>query len=161
TDPGNIVNASNDYEKLLPSASLKWDVTDRDRIIVSAARTVRRPDFNFIAPIVLEEEVGDSDLAVNPFLAPETAWGFDIGYERRLGMRGVIGVNFFYRDVKDLIELVNTGDEGSEGPGTWIFQPQNIGDGKVYGIEFDLSTDLGFIGLPNTGLFGNFSYLDS
>ena len=36
-----------------------------------------------------------------------------------------------------------------------------MGDGKVYGVEFDLSTDLGFIGLPNTGLFGNLSWLDS
>ncbi len=67
--------------------------------------------------MLLEEEVGDSDLLGNPQLAPETAWGFDIGYERRLGTRGVIGINLFYRDVTDLIELVNTGDEGSEWPG--------------------------------------------
>ena len=69
--------------------------------------------------------------------------------------------NFFYRDITNLIELVNTGEEGSEGEGTFIYQPQNVGDGKVYGVEFDLSTDLGFIGLPNTGIFGNVSWLDS
>src|SRR3546814_14083836 len=44
---------------------------------------------------------------------------------------------------------------------TYIYQPQNIGDGKVWGVEFDLSTDLGFLGLPNTGIFGNVSWLDS
>jgi len=161
TDPSDILRANNSYERLLPSASLKWDITPRDRIIASVARTARRPDFNYISPALLEEEVGDSDLLGNPMLDPETAWGFDLGYERRLGARGVAGINVFYRDVKDLIELTNTGDEGSEGDGTWVYQPLNVGNGKVYGVEFDLSTDLGFIGLPNTGLFGNVSWLDS
>ncbi len=151
----------NSYGKLLPSASFKFDVTPQDRIIGSVARTNRRPDFNFLTPATLEEEVGDSDLLGNPALDPETAWGFDLGYERRIGRGGIFGVNIFYRDVKNLIELTNTGAEGSAGAGTFVYQPQNVGDGKVYGIEFDLSTDLGFIGLPNTGVFGNFSYLDS
>nr|WP_183955714.1 TonB-dependent receptor [Sphingobium fontiphilum] len=157
----DIANQSNSYGKLLPSASFKLALTDRDRIIGSVARTLRRPQFNYILPATLEEEVGDSDLLGNPQLDPESAWGFDIGYEHRMGARGIVGVNFFYRDVKDLIELTNTGEEGSEGEGTFVYTPMNVGDGKVYGVEFDLSTDLGFIGLPNTGLFGNVSWLDS
>jgi len=40
----------------------------------------------------------------NPNLAPETAWGGDLGYEHRVGRTGVIGVNVFYRKVKDLTE---------------------------------------------------------
>lgn len=152
---------NNDYEKLLPSASVKISLTNSDRIIASAARTNRRPEFNYISPATLEEEVGDSDLLGNPDLNPETAWGFDLGYEHRMGSRGIIGVNVFYRDVKDLIELTNTGEEGSAGEGTFIYTPMNIGDGKVYGVEFDLSSDLGFVGLPNTGVFGNVSWLDS
>ena len=151
----------NDYSEWLPSASLKLDLTAADRITASVARTNRRPEFNFIAPALLEAELGDNDLLGNPLLAPETAWGLDIGYERRIGRGGIVGVNIFYRDVSNLIELTNTGVEGSEGAGTFVLQPRNVGDGKVYGIEFDLSTDLGFIGLPDTGIFGNFSYLDS
>lgn len=152
---------NNDYEKLLPSASVKLKLTENDRIIGSVARTNRRPEFNYISPATLEEEVGDSDLLGNPGLNPETAWGIDLGYEHRMGSRGIFGVNFFYRDVKNLIELTNTGAEGSGGEGTFVYQPMNVGDGKVYGVEFDLSTDLGFIGLPNTGIFGNLSLLDS
>lgn len=161
TPAAAVPRQTNDYEKLLPSASFKYDITDRDRIIGSVARTNRRPDFNFISPALLEEEVADNDLQGNPALQPETAWGIDLGYERRIGSGGIVGINFFYRDVQNLIELTNTGVEGSEGEGTFVFQPQNIGDAKVYGVEFDLSTDLGFIGLPNTGIFGNVSYLDS
>ena len=52
-------------------------------------------------------------------------------------------------------------DEDDDDVVAFILQPQNVGNGKVYGIEFDLSTDLGFIGLPDTGVFGNLSLLDS
>jgi hypothetical protein len=39
--------------------------------------------------------------------------------------------------------------------------PDNIGDGAVYGVEFDLSTPLDFVGLADTGVFFNYSWLDS
>lgn len=156
-DEGDIRNK---YDYFLPSASLKYDIGN-GRITASVARTVRRPRFDYISPALLEEEVGDSDLLGNPLLKPETAWGGDLGYEHRLGSTGVAGVNVFYRDVKNLVELTNTGEEGSEGEGTFVYQPQNVGDGKVWGIEFDLSTSLSFVGLTDTGIFGNLSLVDS
>ena len=150
-----------EHQLLLPSASVRFDLTSEDRIIVSGGRTIRRPSFNFLSPATLEEEIGDSDFVGNPELEPETAWGFDVGYERRLGRRGVAGLNFFFRDVTDLIEYVNTGAEGSEGPGTFIYTVANVGDGQVWGLEFDLSTPLDVIGLPDTGVYLNLSWLDS
>ncbi|MDO9471495.1 MAG: TonB-dependent receptor [Caulobacter sp.] len=151
----------NDYTVLLPSANLRINVGDGGRINLSAGRTVRRPNFDKLQPILLIEEYGDDDFIGNPNLKPETAWGFDIGYERRLGSRGIVGVNVFYRDVSDLIEDVNTGLEGDGGAGTFIYTVDNVGDGKVMGLEFDLSTPLSFMGLDNTGVFLNYSWLDS
>ncbi|MDF7774962.1 TonB-dependent receptor plug domain-containing protein [Sphingomonas sp. AOB5] len=153
--------ADRDYGILLPSASAKIELTPSDRITVSGARTVRRPRLDYLTPITLLAELGDNDLQGNPALRPESAWGADVGYEHRIGSTGVVGINFFYRNVTDLIELANTGVTGSEGAGTFVYQPRNTGDGQVYGVEFDLSTDLRFIGLRNTGVFGNFSYLES
>lgn len=150
-----------DYDFLLPSASLKFDLDDQNRITASVARTVRRPEFDLINPALLEGEIEDDDFLGNPGLEPETAVGFDLGYERRLAGNGVVGINVFYRSVEDLIELVNTGIEGSEGPGSTVYQPQNVGDGDVYGVELDVSTQLDFFGLPETGFFANFSWLDS
>ncbi len=152
---------SNDYSLLLPSASIKYDLQNGGRITASVARTNRRPQFDFLSPALLEAELGDNDLLGNPALRPEVAWGGDLGYEHRLGGTGVVGINFFYRSVTDLIEVANTGEEGSEGDGTFVLQPRNTGNGDVYGVEFDLSTNLAFIGLKNTGIFGNFSWLDS
>lgn len=181
---------SNDYAILLPSASIRWNVTDDDRVSLSLGRTVRRPNFDYVLPLVLEEEYGDNDFAGNPQLDPETAWGIDLGFERRLGRQGIVGVNLFYRDVTDLIEVVNTGapsvtalddyedevdefleenpgaDETSPGypefdPQSFVYTAANVGDGYVYGIEFDASTPLTAIGLPDTGVFVNYSWLDS
>ena len=161
TVDSSLARSSTDYDFLLPSAHLRFDLTERDRLSASVARTVRRPDFDFLTPALLEDEIAENDLQGNPFLRPETAWGIDLGYERRIGRRGVVGINFFYRDVEDKIELTSTGEEGSEGPGSFIFTPENVGDGWVRGVEFDLSTPLSMFGLDDTGIFANASYLDS
>ena len=178
---------SNDYNELLPSLHLKWDLTEADRISLSLAKSVKRPNFNELIPALLDGEYGDNDYVGNPALEQETANGIDLGFEHRLGKNGVIGVNFFYRDVKNLIELVNTGEWSEdaqdtyeedleefldENPGateddfefepeSWLFTSANVGDGKVYGVEFDLSTPLTAFNMPNTGVFLNYSYLNS
>ncbi len=181
---------STDYSALLPSAHLKWDLSPENRINLSLARSVRRPNFNQTLPLLLEEEFGDNDFVGNPFLEPELAWGVDLGFERRLGQQGIVGFNVFYRDVSDLIEVINTGEPSAtavadfddevdefldENPGatpatpgypefdpdSFVYSAANVGDGYVYGFEFDMSTPLGAIGLPDTGIFVNYSWLDS
>jgi len=159
TSPAGAIRQNYDY--LLPSASAKISVGNGGRITISGARTVRRPRFDYITPVLLEAELGDNDFLGNPLLRPESAWGADLGFEQRIGRTGVVGVNVFYRKVTDLVEIANTGTVGSEGAGTFVLTPRNTGDGKVYGVEFDLSTSLGFLGLPDTGVFGNLSLLDS
>jgi outer membrane receptor protein involved in Fe transport len=156
-----LQTTENDYAELLPSFSARIAVSETDRITFSAARTVRRPNFDRLSPALLEEEFGDSDFRGNPNLQPETSVGFDLGFERRLGRRGIAGVNVFWREIDNLVEEVNTGVVGSAGPGTFIYTVDNVGDGSVYGIEFDLSTPLDFIGLDSTGVFLNYSWLDS
>jgi len=108
---------------------------------------------------VEEEPADDDDFIGNPSLKPETSWGFDAGYERRLGKRGIVGVNVFYRKVEDVIELVSTGDTASGGG--LVFTSGNVNDGEVWGVEMDLSMPLDFVGLPETGVFLNASLLDS
>lgn len=179
--------ARRDYKVLLPSMHLKWDLTDATRMSLSLARSIKRPNFNELIPAVLDGEFGDNDYKGNPLLAPETANGLDLGFERRLGRHGIAGINFFYRDVQDLIELVNTREWSEDAqksyekdlkkflkanhgktaaefvfkPESWLYTSGNIGDGKVYGVELDLSTPLTAFGMPNTGVFLNYSWLNS
>ena len=156
-DDGDVRADYND-EELNPSLHLRYSPNAVDQFRASIARTVRRPDYDLISPIEQNESPGDDDVTIgNPALRNQTAWGIDIGYERRLPGNGIFGVNAFYRDVSDLIELVAIGENGDGS----VYTPRNIGDGQVWGIEFDLSTPLGFIGLPDTGFFANYTYLDS
>lgn len=144
--------------RFLPSASIRWDLTEKDRIRLSGARTIRYPDFDLISPFEEDETPGDDDVLIgNPELDVETSWGFDAGYERRLGAKGVVGLNFFYRDISDLIELVPVAafGDGSE------FRPMNTGDAQAWGVEFDISTPLDFIGLDETAFYANAAWLDS
>lgn len=215
-EDGNVEGAAGtDYNKLLPSIHFKYDVTEVDRISLSLARSVKRPNFNELIPALLDGEFGDNDYIGNPLLKMETADGVDLGYERRLGKQGVVGINLFYRKIKDLIELTNTGIAGQDAlasigddeldnedfaedfmddyldenpgaskqqaqaaadaalrtavaaaggdfePDSWLFTSENAGTGKVYGVELDLSTPLTVLGLPNTGVFLNYSWVDS
>jgi len=190
-DEESAGRVSKDYNELLPSVNLRWDVSEADRINLSLARTIKRPNFNELIPALLDGEFGENDYIGNPQLDPETATGIDLGFEHRLGRKGIVGLNFFYRDVKDLIELATVLDDAGnpvpseEMQGTWedmvddgdatdiedamaqepassfLFTSANVGDGKVYGFEFDLSTPLSALGMDNTGVFFNYSWVDS
>lgn len=196
-DQESAGTVSKDYNELLPSLNLRWDVSEADRINFSLAKTVKRPNFNELIPALLDGEYGDNDYIGNPELEPETANGLDLGFEHRLGRKGVVGLNFFYRDVKNRIELatvldaagnpvpseasvedyeddiagmVEDGEYASEDEAmaanpfeadSFLFTSANVGDGKVYGLEFDLSTPLSLFGMDNTGVFLNYSWVDS
>lgn len=152
--------ASRDDDFLAPSLHVRWSITENDRIYFSVARNQRRPDFDLIAPYLVEEEPADDDDFIgNPNLKPETSWGIDVGYERRIGRKGIVGVNAFYRQIDDVIELVSTGAVASGGG--LVFTSDNVNDGEVWGVEFDLSMPLDFVGLDETGVFLNASLLDS
>ncbi len=141
-------------ESLNPSLHVRYSLTDHDQLRFSAARTVRRPSYDLISPYEQEESPGDDDTTIgNPNLKNERAWGLDLGYERKLGGRGIFGVNAFYRKISGLTELVRIAPN--------LFTPRNIGDGKVWGLEVDFSAPLTVIGWDNTGLFANYTYLDS
>ncbi len=159
-------NADSKEFMLNPSAHLQWKLTENDQFRVSVARTVRRPSIDQVIPSYALESPGDEDVTIgNPNLAFESSWGLDVGYERRFGKRGVLGVNVFSRRISDLIGLVNTGlgvDEIGLDPDDFpgnLYTFQNIGDAKTHGIEFDLSTPLDFLGLEETGVFANYTRL--
>jgi outer membrane receptor for ferrienterochelin and colicins len=161
-------DAESDEFMLNPSAHLQWALTDDDQIRVSVAKTVRRPSIDQLVPAFSLEAPGDEDVTIgNPDLSMETAIGFDLGYERKLGRQGIFGVNLFTRRISDLIGLVNTGED-VEGIGLdpedfpgGLYTYRNIGDADVRGIEFDLSTPLDFAGMPETGVFANYTKLHS
>ena len=59
-------------------------------------------------------------------------------------------------------DAVDLADAMAQEPASsWLYTSSNVGDGKVYGFEFDVSTPLSAIGLENTGIFANYSWVKS
>lgn len=161
-------SADSKVSMLNPSAHLQWRVSDTDQIRFSVARTVRRPSIDQLVPATVVESPEDYSVTVgNPDLEMERSLGFDLGYERTLGKKGVIGVNLFTRKISNLIGLVKTdrpvsdvGQDPNDYPGG-LYTYKNIGDAKVHGVELDLSTPLSVLGWDHTGIFGNYTRLFS
>ena len=139
---------STDFNELNPSAHIRYGLTETTMLRFSVARTVLRPAFDQLTPALLIEEPTDRFATEgNPNLGPETAWGIDVGFDQRIGERGVLGFNFFNRDIRDKIELVGTGqltdddlceDLDGEDAQCEIVTFQNVGDARAYGIEVDI-----------------------
>lgn len=160
--------ASSDEFMLNPSAHLQWKLTDTDQFRFSVARTVRRPSVDQLVPSVTLESPGDYDVTIgNPDLKMERALGFDLGFEHTIGRQGVVGINLFRRNISDLIGLVKTerpvtdaGQDPGDYPGG-LYTFKNLGKARVSGAELDLSLPLSFMGMDNTGFFGNYTRLFS
>ena len=102
----------------------------------------------------------------NPNLKQETAWGIDAGFDQKIGDRGIFGFNVFNRKIKDKIDLVGTGealpftcDDGDEDCDVLTYA--NLGNARAWGIEVDLDMPLTAIGLPDTSIFANYTWLKS
>ena len=160
------IEVTEDTFEFNPSAHLRWDVGDRTQIRLSAARTVRRPSFDQLNPTLIIDD--EESILGNPTLEQETALGVDAGFDVELGgADAIVGVNFFYRDVSDKIELDGVPDGVNEvfqefvdediEATVWINNPN---DGEIWGAELDLSTPLSFIS-PNFHVFANYTWLDS
>ena len=163
---GNQVKVTEDFFEFNPSAHFRWDVTDRTQMRLSAARTIRRPNFDQLNPTLLIDD--EESILGNPGLDQETAIGFDAGFDVELdGNQAIFGVNGFYRIIDDKIELDGVPDGVNE-----VFQEfvdedieatvwvNNPNEGKIWGVELDFSSPLTFID-PNFHVFANYTWIDS
>lgn len=152
-------DTSTSFTEVNPSIHATYHPTSNAQFRASLARTVRNPNYDQMVPVPQQDVPADDDIFTgNPNLTPETAWGLDIGYEREIGSQGLLGVNFFLREIDDLIDVVATGPAVD---GIQPFTADNIGDGTTYGVEIDLDVPLDYIGLEDTGFFANYSRLES
>lgn len=152
---GSEGKAKDSQFELIPSAHLSYQVGDSGAIRVSLARTLRRPSFNEIIPFSNQDTPDEDQVTVgNPGLQPEIAAGIDVGYSYHFDNNaGIFGVNFFYREIDDKIELTKIGDD--------VFTPDNVGRGETWGLELDFGMPLAIIGLPQVSFFTNYTLIDS
>jgi TonB-dependent receptor len=163
------------YLKVLPSASVRFDLRHDTDLRVVYSRALSRPDPQDIAQS-LSVTLGQSPLLAslgNAGLKAETANNYDVLVEHYLKPFGIIQGGFFYKQLYQPIvttsalhenytpDPTNTADYPL---GTWLVtQPVNAGSGWIAG--FELAYLQHFTSLPGLlgglGLSANYSWTDS
>ena len=164
-------SAKQRYNGYYPSFNATYNLSDNLLIRAAYARTIGRPDLNYITPgtTITAPEVANPTITVsNTRLRPWTADNYDLtveSYNFRDGF-GVFGVfqknirNFFgSRSVQatpDLLDLYSVPNDGSYG-NYRIVTMENAGDAKVTGVEFGYRQSLTFLPHWARGLQASFT----
>lgn len=137
----NNESVKKSYTDLFPSFYYSYGF-DNDRYIsLSYSKSIQRPSFRDLNPFVLKLD-DFYYLKGNPNLQPQYSNKIDLSYEMKNN-----SFSFYMNFVNDLIAPAYT----LTNENIRIYQPQNFGDEKNYGINYDYSGDL------TRWLFMNFS----
>jgi len=167
--------ASGSYLKVLPSASIKWGITQNDYLRLSYARGLSRPDPQDIAQSVTftttssPGSIKNTAALGNPNLRAETADNIDVLFEHYLKSFGMISAGFFYKNLTDPIVtktfLLNNFQPSPVAPvGTYtVTQPVNSGSAWISGFEAAFTERFPFLPgrFSGLGITTNYGYTDS
>ncbi|HYI84462.1 MAG TPA: TonB-dependent receptor, partial [Acetobacteraceae bacterium] len=115
-----------------PRINAVWRPTETTTLHAGYARTFTPAQPELIASPVLERFVGTTNAPFsleNGLPRPERAHRFDVGVSQQVTPAWTLGVDAYYKDVRDLLDFGQFG-------GALIFTPINYRQGKVYGVEF-------------------------
>ncbi|WP_028772132.1 TonB-dependent receptor [Shewanella waksmanii] len=167
-----------DYLEWLPSMNISLGLTDSQRIVFAAARTMSRArmdqmnasaSFNY-------DPTGPGGIyytgsSGNPQLKPWMANQVDLSYENYFSDQGYFAIAAYYKKLENTVytdtvfidfEDVIPGVEPGKGQGSFDV-PQNGEGGYIQGIEASVSLDFGYFAdaLEGFGTILNGSYNDS
>lgn len=129
-----------------PSLHTRTPIGDDLQWRANLARITRLPRVWDLVDRSIPSQGGNSlsnpDTEGNPALRPETAWALDTGFERRLPGQGLWGVSVFVRSIDDVLASTTRLAESR-----WVSRRENVGDALAWGLESELKTGLGWLGL--------------
>lgn len=143
---------------LLPAAGFIYEpVKDKMNVRLSYNRTIARPTFKELAPVVFFEFLNNSFLLGNPDLERTTIDNYDLRWEYFFKPGELVSFSLFYKKFTDPIELTNNPQAKN---GEWIFE--NVDKANVYGVELEFRKKLDFIGaLKNFAMGSNITLIKS
>lgn len=151
---GNGLNLNDervlDTLDLFPSLNITQELADKQNLRFSYSRTIARPSFKELSFAQIIDPL--SNRIFNGSLFPyEGDWAgnlsetrinnFDLRWEL-FGSNGqLFSVSGFYKTFDDPIELVRIPQAQTSNE----FQPRNVGNGQLYGVEVEVRKDFSFI----------------
>ena len=162
---GNAGNSLNndvvlDAADLFPSANLIYNLTDKQNLRFSVSRTISRPSFKELSFAQILDPLSNRTFNGGLF-AYDGEWdgnlratyinNFDLRWELFMPNGQLFSVSAFYKTFNDPIELVRI----RQAQTTNEFQPRNVGDGTLIGLEVEVRKSLDFL----TQNLSNFTWI--
>ncbi len=161
------VSIEDDYKDVLPSITLRYELTDDIVLRGAAYRALARPTFAGIAPRAeiegIEGAAAEEGEGGNRNLERQVADNFDLGVEWYIGGNGILSAGVFYKEIDDYIAEIQFIDSEFFGLTFEEFNSfTNLDDASITGIELSYSQALTMLPAPFDGLIlgANATFLD-
>lgn len=170
----------NTYDQWLPSANIKYSVTDNLIARISASKQMTRPDLNVLiggesVQMLQTPATGGDPITTinsgNPDIKPYLANALDASLEWYFSAEGLLSIAGFYKDVSNWVFTSQTNDvrtialtTGGTQDYTFLRTlPQNGGGVKIKGFELSYQQPFTFLpgALSGFGFIGNYTYVDA
>ena len=143
------VSRERNFSFVKPKIDYRYNLTESFQLRMEVERDISQLSFSDFSASVDSNDEEKNTFAGNPEIVQEKLWRYDLNLEYRLPSDlGVFNSRLYYRDVEDHIDRIDV----SPAPDNLQSARGNIGDGKWYGLSFDISAKLDPIKIQN-GLF--------
>ncbi len=140
------------YTDVLPSAHLKYLLTENQNIRLSYFKSISRPGFGDLVPIT-DNSNNEFTFLGNPYLKHVRADNLDLRYEWFPGLTDQLFVGAFYKKLENPIEYFVT---NLNGPSALYIKPQNTSEATNFGFEAVFTKYFGMFGVS-----ANYTYTNS
>lgn len=151
---------------LLPAATLTYTFADNWQLRLAASKTINRPQFRELTPLIFVNTETEERFLGNPFLRNSKSTNFDARLEYYFASNQFVTLGGFYKDFTDPIgEFIYNGIGDSTA--TSFF---NAPSAKLYGVEAefekrwafeDFGVSDGFFATKDLVLRSNYTFTDS
>lgn len=157
---GNTIDQTTPFNNLLPSASITYDINEKQKLRLAGSQTVNRPEFREIAPFTFIDYENVWSVSGNPSLVRADITNVDLRYEIYPNGGEAITIGAFYKHFKNPIESKLDDQSNLD---YLIYTYQNAASAYAAGVEFEARKRLSFISsaLDNFIIGTNLTYIYS
>lgn len=139
---GSPVSTSKNWDDWLPSLGATLKLTDAQQLRVSASRTLARPEYRELSPIISRDVIGGENVQGDENLQRTNVTNVDLRWEMYPSAAEALSVALFAKHFANPIERVF--GSGSGGTSYVFFTNAEAADN--YGVELELRKGLGLLG---------------
>ncbi|MEO7066074.1 MAG: TonB-dependent receptor [Rhodanobacter sp.] len=162
---GYFVNTHDaSYSRFLPSANLKFNLTDDVLARIAVSQTLTRPDYSALAGSTSLDDTTHTGSGGNPQLKPLISTNFDADLEWYFAPRGLLSGGVYQMSLQNYVTFGTESRQYKDMPAstaaghdvfaTYLVNvPSNI-DGKVRGVELNYQQPIG----DNFGFAANYTF---